>query len=190
MPMESKEDLFAHGLKDLYDTEHKLKGALKKLATLSKSEPGLQKLFTNHLKETENHIKRLDSVFESIGKRPSRVPCEGINGLLKEHSEFVKEEKPKGDVLKAFNIEAALKTEHYEIVSYQGLITLAAELGNREAQSLLSQNLAEEENAARLLEREGNVRVAPEQGKSARREVVKPSGPYRERDDGEPEARM
>lgn len=190
MPVESKEDLFAHALKDTYDTEHKLRGALKKLATLSKGEPKLQKLFTNHLQETENHIERLNSVFESIGKRPSRVPCAGINGLLKEHSDFIKEQKPKGEVLKAFNIEAALKTEHYEMVSYQGLITLAAELGNREAQSLLSENLAEEENAARLLEREGNVRVTAELGKSARREAVKSSGSYGERTDSEIETRL
>lgn len=190
MPVETKEDLFAHELKDMYDAEHKLKGALKKLAALSKTEPGLQKIFINHLQETQKHIERLNSVFESIGKRPAREKCAGINGLLEEHSDFIKQQKPKGEVLKAFNIEAALKTEHYEMASYQGLITLAAELGNREAQSLLSENLAEEENAARLLEREGNVRVAPLLGKSAVREAVRSSGSYRERTDSEIETRL
>jgi ferritin-like metal-binding protein YciE len=181
MPVESKEDLFAHSLKDAYDSEHKLRGALKKLATLSKNEPRLQQLFTNHLRETENHIQRLNSVFESIGKRPSRVPCAGINGLLEEHADFIKEQKPKGEVLKAFNIEAALKTEHYEIVSYQGLITLASQLGNRAAQSLLSENLAEEENTARLLEREGKI-LAGDQSRPAPREAAKSSGTFRDRE--------
>lgn len=164
MPMESKEDLFAHALKDIYDTEFKLKGALDKLATLSEDEPALQQIFLKHLQETENQIGRLDSVFASIGRRPSREPCAGINGLLEEHSKFIKEEEPEGEVLKAFNIQAALKTEHYEMVSYQGLITLAGELGNTEAVSLLSENLAEEENAARLLEREGKIRTGVETG--------------------------
>jgi ferritin-like metal-binding protein YciE len=68
--------------------------------------------------------------------------------------------------LKAFNIEEALKTEHYEMVSYQGLITLASELGNDEALSLLSENLTEEENAAQLLERE---RIGRSPGRAARR---------------------
>ena len=31
MPMRSKDELFEHELKDIYDAEHKLKGALKKL---------------------------------------------------------------------------------------------------------------------------------------------------------------
>jgi ferritin-like metal-binding protein YciE len=131
---------------------------------LSEDEPALQQLFLKHLEETENHIGRLDSVFASIGRSPTREPCAGINGLLEEHSKFIKEEEPEGQVLKAFNIQAALKTEHYEMVSYQGLITLAVELGNQEAVSLLSENLAEEENAARLLEREGKIRTGAETG--------------------------
>jgi len=189
MPMESKEDLFAHALKDIYDTEHKLTGALKKLATLSENEPALEKLFLNHLQETENQIVRLDSVFASIGRRPSREPCAGINGLLEEHSKFVKEEQPEGEVLKAFNIAAALKTEHYEMVSYQGLITLAGELGNNEALSLLSENLAEEQNAARMLEREGKIRAATEQMTSAAK-ASKPSGAVEDRSGRQTETRF
>lgn len=154
MTMRSKDELFEHELKDVYDAEHKLKGALKKLATKSKNDPELADLFTTHLQETEGHIERLQSVFETIDKRATRHPCEGINGLLKEHADLVREEKPVGDILRSVNIASALKTEHYEMVAYESLIDIARELGNTQAASLLEQNLAEERNAASKLERQ------------------------------------
>jgi ferritin-like metal-binding protein YciE len=143
--MRSKDELFEHELKDIYDAEHKLKGALKKLATKSKNDPELADLFTSHLAETEVQI---------VDRKASRKPCEGINGLLKEHSEMVREEKPVGDVLRTVNIASALKTEHYEMVAYQSLIDIARELGNTRAASQLEQSLAEEQNAASKLERQ------------------------------------
>lgn len=154
MPMRSKDELFEHELKDIYDAEHKLKGALKKLATKSKDDPELADLFTTHLRETEVQIERLEEVFQTIEKKATRKPCEGINGLLKEHSEMMREEKPVGDVLRSVNIASALKTEHYEMVAYQSLIDLARDLGNTRASSLLEQTLAEEQNAASKLERQ------------------------------------
>ena len=154
MPMRSKDELFEHELKDIYDAEHKLKGALKKLATKSKDDPELADLFTTHLRETEVQIERLEEVFQTIEKKATRKPCEGINGLLKEHSEMMREEKPVGDVLRSVNIASALKTEHYEMVAYRALIDLAHDLGNTRASSLLEQNLAEEQNAASKLERQ------------------------------------
>ena len=154
MPMRSKDELFEHELKDIYDAEHKLKGALKKLATKSKDDPELADLFTTHLEETEVQIERLEEVFQTIEKKATRKPCEGINGLLKEHSEMMREEKPVGDVLRSVNIASALKTEHYEMVAYESLIDLARDLGNTRASSLLEQTLAEEQNAASKLERQ------------------------------------
>jgi ferritin-like metal-binding protein YciE len=154
MTMRSKDELFEHELKDIYDAEHKLKGALKKLATKSKNDPELADLFTTHLGETQGHIERLQEVFQTIEKRAARRSCEGINGLLKEHAELMRDEKPVGDVLRTVNIASALKTEHYEMVSYQSLIDIARELGNTRAASLLELNLAEEQNAASKLERQ------------------------------------
>ena len=152
--MQSMDDLFEHELRDIYDAEHKLKGALKKLATQSKNDPDLQELFTNHLRETEVQIERLEDVFQTIEKKARRQPCKGINGLLEEHASIIKEERPKGDLLRTVNIGSALKTEHYEIVSYKGLINMATELGMDDAISLLEKNLAEEEKAAARLEQQ------------------------------------
>jgi ferritin-like metal-binding protein YciE len=157
MPITTKEELFQHELKDIYDAEHKLKGALKKLATQSKSDPELASLFTNHLRETEGQIRRLEEVFGTMDRRATRHKCEGINGLLKEHSDIIKEERPKGDLLRTVNIASALKTEHYEMATYRSLITLARELGNSSAAALLQQNLAEEESAASKLERQAKI---------------------------------
>jgi ferritin-like metal-binding protein YciE len=83
-----------------------------------------------------------------------------------------------------------MKTEHYEMVSYQGLITLASELGNQEALSLLSENLAEEENAAQLLEREGRIRTAAERGKPAAKPPSQPSRAFEEPSERETGTRL
>mgnify|MGYP003289250409 CR=1 FL=1 len=96
MTMRSKDELFEHELKDIYDAEHKQKGALKKLATKSKDDPELVDFFTTHLGETEGHIERLQEVFQTIDKKAKRRTCEGINGLLKEHAEMVRDARLDG----------------------------------------------------------------------------------------------
>jgi ferritin-like metal-binding protein YciE len=48
--------------------------------------------------------------------------------------------------------ESAEKVEHYEIVSYHGLIEGAQLMGQREIVKLLQQNLEQEEKTAKKLE--------------------------------------
>jgi ferritin-like metal-binding protein YciE len=107
--------------------------------------------FEEHRKATEDHIDRLEKVFELIEVAPRRQPCAGIDGLLKEYAKFVREEKPEPPVLDTFAAGAARKVEHYEITAYEGLIDLARQLGLEDAVDLLSETLQEEEDADRKL---------------------------------------
>ena len=47
---------------------------------------------------------------------------------------------------------AAARAEHYEIAAYNGLITMARGLGERECVGLLDQNLKQEKAALQLVE--------------------------------------
>jgi ferritin-like metal-binding protein YciE len=147
--MDNAQDLFEHELRDIYDAEHKLVRATATMADKA-TDKELSKVFAEHSKATEGQVKRLEKVFEAIDRAPRREACDGINGLIEEFTGFVKKENPKPEALDFFAIGAATKVEHYEIEAYKSLIALGGKLGID--CTLLTENLAEEEQAASELE--------------------------------------
>lgn len=143
-------ELFIDELKDIYWAEQHLTKALPKMAKAATTEE-LRTAIQNHLSETENHVTRLEQVFESIGERASAKKCEAMAGLIKEGDEIVAETE-KGSITRdAGIISAAQKVEHYEIASYGTLKTLASVLGYNEAAELLNATLQEEKKADETL---------------------------------------
>ena len=147
----SPEQLFEHELQDMYYAEKTLTKVLPKLAEEA-SDRELSRAFTSHLKQTEGHVANIEKVFRSIGKTPQATPCPGIEGIKKEHDEFVSNESPSPEVLNAFLTGAGARTEHYEIAAYEGLITMAEAMGEDEVARLLNENLAQEQNALRKIQ--------------------------------------
>jgi ferritin-like metal-binding protein YciE len=143
MAMETIEELFEHELKDMYSGETALLDALEQMAGES-SDRDIKKAFTQHRKETQGQIKRLEKIFKMLGQKAEAETCAGIEGLIKEKKLFMRE-KPSPELLEFFNIGAAQKTERYEITSYESLIDMADKLGLGDAVELLEQNLQEEE---------------------------------------------
>lgn len=148
--MNTGADLFKHELKDLYDAEFRQAQALTEMAE-KVSDGKLAEALREHREETQGQIKRLESVFEAIGESPEKEACAGVIGLVKEFKDFQGED-PSDRVLNVFTAEAALKAEHYEIVSYSGLIKLAGQMGQTEVIGLLQKNLDEELATAQNLE--------------------------------------
>jgi ferritin-like metal-binding protein YciE len=143
-------ELFIDELKDIYWAEKHLAKALPKMIKGATSEE-LKTTIQNHLNETENHITRVESVFQSIGEKAVAVKCEAMAGLLKEAEELLTETEKGTMTRDVAIISAAQKVEHYEIASYGTMATLANVLGYAEAVELLEANLAEEKNADSLL---------------------------------------
>src|SRR5688572_15866381 len=83
MAMQTIEELFEHELKDMYSGEHMLLDALEQMAAES-ADREIKKAFTQHRKETQGQIKRLEKIFKSLGQKPDAETCHGIEGLLKE----------------------------------------------------------------------------------------------------------
>lgn len=147
--IKSMEDLFLHTLQDVYYAENQIVKSLPKLidkATNRELASGLR----SHLRETENQVKRLEQVFEKLGKDPKGVDCPAIDGLLKEADEVAGEVDDK-KVLDAAIIGSAQAVEHYEISRYGTLIAWAKELGYDNVVSLLNANLKEEKAADKKL---------------------------------------
>jgi ferritin-like metal-binding protein YciE len=146
--VDNARELFEHELRDMYDAEEKLVRATETMAKKVTDET-LSKAFQEHHEVTKGQVKRLEAVFKGIGREPRREKCPGINGLIEEFSEFVKED-PAAEVLDFFAIGAASKVEHYEIEAYKSLIALANQLGVDATP--LQQNLQEEQETAQKLE--------------------------------------
>src|ERR1043165_3537017 len=99
--IQSFEDLFMHGLQDLFYAENQILKAL----------PGM---IEKHRKETEGHVHRLRQVFELLDAEPKGDKCPAIDGILKEGNDLMGEIEGD-DVMNVGLIAAAQAVEHYEI---------------------------------------------------------------------------
>jgi ferritin-like metal-binding protein YciE len=149
MSVKTMQDLFIHGLKDIYYAEKKLVQNLPKMAKKAQS-PELSDAIEQHFAETENQVARLEQVFELCDMPPKGKKCHGIEGLLEEAKEIMSEAEDR-EVRDAGMLAAAQSVEHYEISRYGTLIAWAEELGMRDAARLLKETLQEEKNADKLL---------------------------------------
>jgi ferritin-like metal-binding protein YciE len=147
----SPEQLFVHELQDMYYAEKALTKTLPQLAREA-SDSELERAFKSHLRETEKHVTNLERVFEHLGTRPQARACPGIDGIKKEHDEFMQHSRPTQKVRDVFLTGAAARAEHYEIAAYTGLVGQARALKQREAVELLQQNLRQEKEALRKVE--------------------------------------
>jgi ferritin-like metal-binding protein YciE len=125
MTIKTMQDLFVHGLKDIYYTEKKLVAELPKMAKKA-FDPDLKRAFEDHAAQTENH------------------------GMLDETKELLRDVKD-AEVLDAGLVADAQAIEHYEIARYGTLIAWARQLGLTEAEPILSETLEEEKEADKLL---------------------------------------
>jgi len=182
-------DLFMHGLEDLYYAEKQIAKSLPDMAEKA-TNPQLRAGFEKHLSETERQIKRLEQVFQLLDADPKGEKCPAIEGILKEGKELMGEMGDE-DVMNIGLIAAAQAVEHYEITRYGALIAWASELGRGDCIPLLKANLAEEkatdEKLTMLAERRINpraerksgggrkaVRRAPSTGRRKRKSQARP----------------
>jgi ferritin-like metal-binding protein YciE len=156
-------ELFLHELGDIYYAEGVLVKALPKLQEEA-SDSELADGFKEHLSETEQHVANLQKAFKLLGEKPKAEKCPGIDGIKKEHDEFVEKESPSAEVLDSFLTGAGARAEHYEIAAYEGLIASAEAMGEKEVVALLSQNLAQEQAALEKMKKIGQ-RLAREGAK-------------------------
>jgi ferritin-like metal-binding protein YciE len=153
-------DLFMHGLKDLYYAENQIAKSLPDMIEKA-TNPQLRAGFEKHLKETDGQIARLEQVFDMLEAEAKGDKCPAIDGILKEGSELMGEIDDE-DVMNVGLIAAAQAVEHYEITRYGALIAWASELGRGDCIPLLRASLAEEKATDQKLTALAERRVNPE----------------------------
>ena len=130
MAIRTMDDLFIHGLQDIYYAENQIAKTLPEMME-NASDPMLREGFQAHLEETREQIKRLDQVFQALGQALQGVTCQAVLGLIEEGQELVGEIEDK-DIRDAAIVASAQAIEHYEINRYGTLIAWAHQLGQRE----------------------------------------------------------
>ena len=163
--MQNPRELFLHELGDVLYAERTLVKALPKLQGEA-SDSELAEGFEQHLEETKQHVVNVEQAFKALGEQPKAEKCPGIEGIKREHDEFVTNESPSPEVLNAFLTGAGARTEHYEIAAYEGLVTTAEAMGETEVAKLLNQNLDQELKALAKMKSIGK-RLAHEGAKQA-----------------------
>jgi ferritin-like metal-binding protein YciE len=142
-------DALVDELRDIYHAEKQLVKALPKMAKAAGRDE-LREALENHLAETEQQVSRLEQVFEQLDERPKAKPCAGMQGIVEEGSEMLKEDFPES-VMDALIIAAAQRAEHYEMAAYGTVAAWADQLGQSEIAELLRETLEEEKHADALL---------------------------------------
>src|ERR1043165_2993225 len=144
MAAKSLQELFVEELRDMYDGEKRLTKALPRMAKAAESQE-LGAALTNHLRETERQIQRLEQVFRSVGEPVRGKKCDGLMGIIEEGKSAM--EELEGPVLDAALIAGGQRAEHYEISACGTLAYFDEMLGNDKAKELLGQTLDEEKAA-------------------------------------------
>ncbi|ASV88691.1 hypothetical protein CES85_3776 (plasmid) [Ochrobactrum quorumnocens] len=156
------DDLFYDTLKDIYYAERKIVKTLPKMARAAAA-PELKAAFEKHKEQTQEHIERLQQVFEILGKRAQGKTCDAIEGIISEGEEIIEEFKGT-KALDAGLISSAQAVEHYEITRYGTLKRWATELGHKDIVKLLDTTLQEEgqtdEDLTKLAETKINLKAA------------------------------
>ena len=145
MSKDSLRELYIDELKDLYSAETQLVKALPKMAKAA-SNGQLRQALEEHLRQTSEHVSRLEQIFDALEEKPTGKKCVGMEGLVKEGSEAIKEDY-SDEVKDAAIIGAGQRVEHYEMAGYGTVRAFAELLGETEHVSLLEETLNEEKQA-------------------------------------------
>lgn len=175
MSNEGLKELYVDELRDLYSAENQLVKALPKMAKAADSDE-LRQGFEEHLEQTKGQVQRLETIFKSLNESPKGKKCMGMEGLVKEGGEVMKEGF-EGALMDAALIGSAQRVEHYEIAAYGTACEFALILGESEHASLLNETLQEEKETdekltelAKGINLQANGDVEQEDAKSNRKQ--------------------
>ena len=157
MSIETLDDLFLHTLKDVLYAERKILKALPKMER-NATDAKLKAALSSHRDETEDHVTRLEEVFEGLGKPARGAKCDAMVGLVEEAEGLMADIESPG-TMDAAIISLAQAVEHYEIARYGTLVVWAQQLDHKDAAGLLQMTLDEERSADKALSRLAEDRI-------------------------------
>lgn len=144
-------DLFLHELGDIMYVERTLSTETLPELISEVRDDELKEALEQHLTQTKRHLRNVETVFEELGETPHTEQCIGFEGLKAEHDKLMGEAAP--ELIDSIDLGAAARTECYEIAAYEGLRRMAKAMGEDRAVDLLDENLQDEKEALKLVEK-------------------------------------
>ena len=145
-------DLFVTELQSMLYVEQKLADEVLPELSQEIRNNDFKEDVKEHLEETRRHVANIERAFELPGEQPKADKSHAIDGLVAQHDKVFKNIEPD-ELRDVFNAGAAAKTEHLEIAAYESMITTAESLGEDEIVHLLEENLDEEKQALKKVEK-------------------------------------
>jgi ferritin-like metal-binding protein YciE len=142
--------LFVHQLGEALNMERTVLTMLKKNEQAA-TESELKQLFHHHRDETEGQIRNLEQAFSVFGEEPAGHTCYAMDGMRKESQDMA--EKAAPELVDGVLAGGATHVEHYEIATYEGLLTKAEAMGAEDLVALLQENLEQEQHTLTEVQR-------------------------------------
>jgi ferritin-like metal-binding protein YciE len=160
MEMKNLEDLMVEELKDLYSAERQVSRALPKMIDDAESSD-LRQAFETHLEQTQGQVRRLEEVFDTLDVTDREKHCKGMEAIIHEGEEMIKEASNSG-IRDAALIAAAQHVEHYEMAGYGTAISYAHQLDHHDVAEQLQTTLREEKETDLLLSKLAEDNINPQ----------------------------
>ncbi|HWA16046.1 MAG TPA: DUF892 family protein [Gemmatimonadales bacterium] len=151
MPVDSVQGLLIHELRDIYGADSLLLKALPRMAR-GASNPELRQVLSNHIRETEAQLDRLDAICAAFEVNPRGQRSLGMEGLVDQGADVLVT-RGGSRIVDAALIGWARRIEHYEMAAYSSATTYAQVLGLEQVVVLLLKSCGECEAADARLRR-------------------------------------
>jgi ferritin-like metal-binding protein YciE len=143
MTIRNLDDLFLHELQEAYAAEKLIVAAFSEMAMADSTAVGP---LSGYATRARQRTKRLDQVFQLIGRQPDDTKRPAMAGMLAEIDELVGTD-PETEAHAAAVLSVLQTVQHYLMARYVTLASWANQLGKPELERLLAATL-EEERAA------------------------------------------
>ena len=142
--------LFVHKLGAALTMEETVLSMLAELEQKA-NDAELKEQLSHHHDETRQQVANLEQAFSALGLQRKKQPCPAIEGLEVEGKEML--QHAAQELYDAVILGGCAEVEHHEIAVYDGLITMADEMGEDDIVALLKENLEQEEHTLKEVEK-------------------------------------
>lgn len=147
--IDSLRKLYVNQLQMLLSAEQQITEALPKMIDKA-TDAQLKQAFQSHLKETEQHVKRVEQILQQSVGEAKAIKSKVLSALVTEAEDMITDAKDDS-VRDAALIAGAQRVEHFEIASYGTVRNWARILGETAQAQTLDTTIKEEGHADHLL---------------------------------------
>jgi len=145
--LNTPEELFSSRLGSALTMERELANLLEDFERRAQQRD-IKRALSEHRDETLQHARNIEKCFKLLDQEVDDSPCPVVEAIAKNAEATIK--KADDALVDSVILAAAAETEHYEIATYDTLITNAEARGDTEVAALLQSNRVEEKHALQV----------------------------------------